>query len=1583
MSSSSDSKSWTQQVLQLGGDSQDAVDLGTASELRLVDEPWTVEVWVRVQTWQTGGRATVLTVESEAEDADMVLGLADTRPVLEWVDAAGERHVMHGETSLALGTWYHLAWGLATHGVLFVNGKVDGRQTVAQGLGRHGRVRLGRRGGRLDFVGSLAELRIWDRLDASWIRQRFRRRRSDELGWDRHLRGAWHLDSVTDDGELADGRRRFEPRLEGEAHLIAPDHPPLLPRRALHFDGVDDKAVFEALQLPLHPDLQGDDAGHVLTFWLRTERSHVGVLRLSATDRPGGFGGIEVHLADGRPELRCSGNGVRHGAEVADGAWHLIWVRLTSSRLELDVDGGGDVVGVDVNLRVNLDRLDLGHAPGSPAPWFEGDMLALRCGGAEVTRRHAWEVPDAVGAWSLDGAAEGRLPNVGRGFAPFGGWIAEQNLSYRSPFRWGNRPPGVDSAAVILNRGYIGYTGFQAFDVPPGKDQEITVELWFRRRAKGGAMFSYATADQPDALVLKDSGELIVLGESSLPSADDPPWIPKPYWFHFALTWSSSTGEAKLYRNGTLIRTAVLASGQRLGRGGCFMLGSSQSSPGRPQARSAAYRVRGDYLYYRVWRAILPEAEIHPNSQASRRADAFRRRNRWAFEGYRTDGRGDGLPQLSAGRLDGDPTWTILEAGQGPLDSHDVQQLMAHDAYQAWGPLPPMERYCCELWLRPQEVDADVSVASLGPVGQAPHVEFLLRPHDRGLRVVHRYRADDGVHEHPGPILEPRRWHHVAVAHDGSQAFIYLRGRQADKQSGPAPLPLHDCELLVGSRGSADGSGNGAFRGHVCDLKLWSEAPRPGAIGRRMSRPAEVTDPALCLQLPFGPAAPRGPAAAGLAETGSRHTRRIQWRTPQHLSGALHLEDPRDGADLPRTAAPTPVAHGWNRVEFWLRLEPLVADAAVSETSLLRWGDSETKGDAVELLLAHDGPDDDHLLFRGSGSDGQAGGKGLKIPCPRDGSFHHVTLSLQTHADGQSAGVHLEVDGDSASGREAPGWPTWRGPQPLRLGGDETAGRLQALRATLADLRFWGGPRRGSGREYSAPSTHRYLHGIEPDLLGYWRLAGDGETGGRLRDDRRRLDGRVEGAVKTVEAATPFLASSSGAVQVAKVGSGSIVLPATGLDATGPFTFESWVRGDFEHPVRIGGWRLEWKAHRVGLVWDPADGISSEDHGGAVFRDGTLWYHLAAVFDGQKIRLYVDGMQCAGYRPLELPNVQGASDRTLVQLMGLPGRNPQCFAEVRLWSTARSAEALQHDMYERLGGAEAGLIACWPLDEPADLTEVRDLGPGKHHGRVRGDVGFVLDRQLPLRAFREDEHDPWERLGDLQRRLKDLDRRAVAERQRQDELRSEIGDLQSTFQGAQEHVADLRAQLETVETERHAARVANRQAEARIDAAVAERLGGVPLAQVYRNVVQQMQGVRSGQDREGGFSLGPTSLELKYVLTDAGRCAQFPAPNEPVDAERLTRHRLQLEPRKSSGDAAEPRVQVPDVVGSTSVHARRLLSEAKLGQRNLGMALGVERGPSMVGRVLRQVPQAGDLVSQGTVVRLFVGEKPSSAEMLP
>lgn len=121
------------------------------------------------------------------------------------------------------------------------------------------------------------------------------------------------------------------------------------------------------------------------------------------------------------------------------------------------------------------------------------------------------------------------------------------------------------------------------------------------------------------------------------------------------------------------------------------------------------------------------------------------------------------------------------------------------------------------------------------------------------------------------------------------------------------------------------------------------------------------------------------------------------------------------------------------------------------------------------------------------------------------------------------------------------------------------------------------------------------------------------------------------------------------------------------------------------------------------------------------FADGR-WHHLAGVFDGQVLKLYINGVMRASL-PLEMVD-EIATESFPLQIGALVGNqsfHAGFIDEVRLWRVARPPEEIQATMNVTLTGKEEGLVGYWNFDDGA----AKDLSPKGNGATLKNEARIV------------------------------------------------------------------------------------------------------------------------------------------------------------------------------------------------------------------------------------------------------------------
>ena len=201
-------------------------------------------------------------------------------------------------------------------------------------------------------------------------------------------------------------------------------------------------------------------------------------------------------------------------------------------------------------------------------------------------------------------------------------------------------------------------------------------------------------------------------------------------------------------------------------------------------------------------------------------------------------------------------------------------------------------------------------------------------------------------------------------------------------------------------------------------------------------------------------------------------------------------------------------------------------------------------------------------------------------------------------------------------------------------------------------------------------------------------------------------------------------------------------------------TVEGWVKwrsfGDYSRffefsdaALRVGVFNLGQSANLVfQRVLTPQYAGQSMRHARGQLVPGQ-WIHLAVVAGTNSSKLYCNGQLLAttpsesNWSPPAPPALKNFLGRSVVKE---GGGNPDFdgqMAEVRLWAGERTADEIKANLFNRLNGREAGLLALWNF---ADGT-ARDASPNGRNGALIGGARIAKET-LPTASTLA----PWSRL---------------------------------------------------------------------------------------------------------------------------------------------------------------------------------------------------------------------------------------------
>ncbi|MCF7918624.1 MAG: FG-GAP-like repeat-containing protein [Candidatus Cloacimonetes bacterium] len=177
--------------------------------------------------------------------------------------------------------------------------------------------------------------------------------------------------------------------------------------------------------------------------------------------------------------------------------------------------------------------------------------------------------------------------------------------------------------------------------------------------------------------------------------------------------------------------------------------------------------------------------------------------------------------------------------------------------------------------------------------------------------------------------------------------------------------------------------------------------------------------------------------------------------------------------------------------------------------------------------------------------------------------------------------------------------------------------------------------------------------------------------------------------------------------------------PAPALNITGTFTFETWINPEsYGSVTNIGLGRIFDKSAFSLYLLDASPVYNDhslifefQNASGTLIRCNTpensvnigYWQHIAVSYDGfSDVQIYIDGMQTT-LTNSEPPTGNIADNAYSPLFMGISYNLSWGFCglldELRLWNDVRTSVEIQNKMFYHLTGNEAGLAACWQLNE--------------------------------------------------------------------------------------------------------------------------------------------------------------------------------------------------------------------------------------------------------------------------------------------
>ncbi len=201
---------------------------------------------------------------------------------------------------------------------------------------------------------------------------------------------------------------------------------------------------------------------------------------------------------------------------------------------------------------------------------------------------------------------------------------------------------------------------------------------------------------------------------------------------------------------------------------------------------------------------------------------------------------------------------------------------------------------------------------------------------------------------------------------------------------------------------------------------------------------------------------------------------------------------------------------------------------------------------------------------------------------------------------------------------------------------------------------------------------------------------------------------------------------------------------SNGLKPTSALTFECWMNPDSwsisgNHHVFAGN--TQSGGYNIALGYPTGTDIGFAVYSFSAYRrvDASVsgfsgWHHVGGTFDGQYVKLYIDGQLVDEFDMSTSGNTitYTVSNSTLLGAEAGSGSGSGGYEydgkldEVRFWNVVRTQTEIQDNMYTSLAGNESGLIAYYKMTDGSG-TSLTDNSTNSYTGTLTNGVSWTDD----------------------------------------------------------------------------------------------------------------------------------------------------------------------------------------------------------------------------------------------------------------
>ncbi|MCP4111319.1 MAG: hypothetical protein GY749_38290, partial [Desulfobacteraceae bacterium] len=563
-------------------------------------------------------------------------------------------------------------------------------------------------------------------------------------------------------------------------------------------------------------------------------------------------------------------------------------------------------------------------------------------------------------------------------------------------------------------------------------------------------------------------------------------------------------------------------------------------------------------------------------------------------------------------------------------------------------------------------------------------------------------------------VLTLNAWNHVAVTFDGSDYMLYVNGEQVHNYTGASgETPYESPVRYIGRT-------NNYFEGMIDEVRIWGTARSETEIQSYIYTPLNGTEDNLTAYYNFDEG-----SGTDLADSAGSYGGTL-YNSPTWETSTVVL----DGMIAPGNALEFDGTDDYVEVSY---SDALNSSVFTVETWAKVDGGS---GTWRSVMTSRDNFPQRGFIFYASTSDNWQFWIGNGSTWPKITGSSVVTGEW-THLAGVYDGTTMTfyINGVSAGSLDAD--LSLNTEQPLRIGAGSTESETPDFyfNGSIDEVRIWNTARTESE---IMVYMNRPLTGYENGLAAYYQF--DKVSGSTLPDFTGGNDGTLYNSPSWVTSGATLSEYSQPGNAMSFDGTDDYVDindSVTDL-AYADFTMEAWIKttrtSSSQSIIVKQDGDTSWEAGEKSFYTSASGTVNFVGWGNSYIKGTTAvndgdWHHVAVVWDytAETGYIYVDGVDDTSSSTYNANKYDNDGDTLKI---GDPNYSEGYnhfegqIDELRIWSTARTQDEIQDNMYSTVLDTESYLEAYYRFDQ-SDGDELIDLTDNAHDGTISGDPSWV------------------------------------------------------------------------------------------------------------------------------------------------------------------------------------------------------------------------------------------------------------------